>query len=163
MQRALTAIAALTLLTIPCLAGQALADETLQSVEKAGSRAALKGGAATFTGSVRVDMLSDPHPEAPYSVAYVTFEPGARTHWHTHPAGQTLVIVAGVGLTGTEDGRVWEIRPGDVVWCPEGVRHWHGAAPTTAMTHLCVTGDRDGRNVTWMEPVSDEQYRKGQK
>ena len=95
---------------------------------------------------------------APYSVSYVTFEPGARSFWHTHPAGQRLVVVSGSGLTGTWDGRVEEIKAGDVVWCPPDIKHWHGASPTTAMTHMALTGMKDGKNVTWMEEVSDQQY-----
>jgi quercetin dioxygenase-like cupin family protein len=88
----------------------------------------------------------------------VTFEPGARSVWHTHPVGQRLVVVSGVGLTQEWGKPVQEIRPGDAIWCPPGIKHWHGAAPTTAMTHLAVTGTVDGKNVTWMEKVTDEQY-----
>ena len=88
----------------------------------------------------------------------VTFEPGARSAWHTHPAGQRLVVISGVGLTQEWGKPVQVIRPGDVVWCPPGVKHWHGAASATAMTHLAVTGTVDGKNVKWMEKVSDEQY-----
>ena len=90
----------------------------------------------------------------------MTFEPGARSHWHTHPAGQHLVVISGAGLTGTADGHVEEIKAGDVVWCPPQIKHWHGAAPKTAMTHMALTGALDGRNVEWMEPVTDEQYQK---
>jgi quercetin dioxygenase-like cupin family protein len=88
----------------------------------------------------------------------VTFEPGSRSAWHTHPAGQRLVVKSGVGLTQEWGKPTQAIRPGDVVWCPPGVKHWHGASPTTAMTHLAVTGTEDGKNVTWMEKVTDEQY-----
>lgn len=92
------------------------------------------------------------------SSAYVTFEPGARSAWHTHPRGQYLVVTSGVGLTQEWEKPVQTIRPGDIVWCPPGVKHWHGATPATAMTHLAITGTVDGKNVNWMEKVSDAQY-----
>jgi quercetin dioxygenase-like cupin family protein len=130
-----------------------------QTVSVAGAQPSVKGPAEYFTGSVRIDPLFAPKDTAPFSGAYVTFEPGARSHWHTHPAGQHLVVTSGVGWTGTRGGPVVEIRAGDVVWCPPGVKHWHGATPTTAMTHMALTGTVDGRNVEWMERVSDEQYR----
>lgn len=131
---------------------------TPQSITRAGEQASAVGPAEVFTGRVRVDPVwpADGHINA--SGAWVTFEPGARSAWHTHPAGQRLVVVSGVGLTQEWGKPVQTIRPGDVVWCPPGVKHWHGATPTTAMTHLAVTGTADGRNVTWMEKVSDEQY-----
>jgi quercetin dioxygenase-like cupin family protein len=97
---------------------------------------------------------------APFSGAYVTFEPGARSAWHTHPAGQHLIVTSGVGWTQEWGGPVTETRTGDVVWCPPGVKHWHGAKPTTAMTHVALTGTAGGKNVDWLEKVSDEQYRK---
>lgn len=113
-----------------------------------------------FTGNVTVRHILQPkHPDAPFAGAYVRFEPGARSHWHTHPAGQHLVVVEGVGRTGTEDGKIVEFKAGDIVWCPTGVKHWHGAAPDQSMTHLALTGTLpDGHNVNWMEPVTDEQY-----
>lgn len=95
---------------------------------------------------------------APYGTAYVTFEPGARSAWHTHPAGQRLVVTAGIGRTAVWGGPVVEIKAGDAVWCPPGVKHWHGAAPDSAMTHLALSGVRDGRSVEWLEPVSNAQY-----
>lgn len=119
----------------------------------------MAGPEQNFTGRVRVDPLFAATAEVNASGAYVTFEPGARSAWHTHPAGQRLVVVSGVGLTQEEGGPVQEIRPGDVIVCPPGVKHWHGASPATAMTHLTVTGVVDGRSVEWMEKVSDEQYR----
>jgi quercetin dioxygenase-like cupin family protein len=97
---------------------------------------------------------------APFSGAYVTFEPGARSAWHTHPAGQHLIVTHGVGWTQAWGGPIVEIRAGDVVWCPPGVKHWHGATPTTAMTHIALTGTDRGKNVDWLEKVSDEQYMK---
>lgn len=131
---------------------------TAQRVVAAGSQPSVAGSAETFTGRVRVDPVwtADQHLNA--SGLWVTFERGARSAWHTHPAGQRLVVVAGVGLVQEWGKPVQEIRPGDVVECPPGVKHWHGATATTAMTHLAVTGVRDGNNVDWMEKVSDAQY-----
>ncbi|MBO4119633.1 cupin domain-containing protein [Cupriavidus gilardii] len=131
---------------------------TGQRISRLGSQASVAGPADTFTGRVRVDMLWPAGDDIPASGAMVTFEPGARSAWHTHPAGQRLVVVSGVGLTQEWGKPVQEIRPGDVVWCPPGVKHWHGAAPTIAMTHLAVSGTKDGKNVEWMEKVSDAQY-----
>jgi quercetin dioxygenase-like cupin family protein len=137
-----------------------VADAPDMTIARAGSQAAIKGPAATFTGSVRVDPLFAPHAPSNTSGAYVTFEPGARSAWHTHPAGQVLIVTAGVGRVQRWGGKIEEIRPGDVVWTPPGVKHWHGAAPTTALTHLAITDTVDGKNVEWMEKVSDEQYGK---
>jgi quercetin dioxygenase-like cupin family protein len=131
-----------------------------QSVSVAGSRPAARGPAEYFTGSVRVDPLFAQKDTAPFSGAYVTFEPGARSAWHTHPAGQHLIVTSGVGRTQESGGPVVEIRAGDVVWCPPGVKHWHGATPTTAMTHIALTGTVGGKSVDWLEKVSDEQYGK---
>jgi quercetin dioxygenase-like cupin family protein len=108
---------------------------------------------------VRVDPLFRPHDPARTSGAYVTFEPGARTAWHTHPLGQTLIVTAGFGWVQREGASVEEVRPGDVVWFPPGLKHWHGATPTTAMTHVAITETLNGKNVDWMEKLSDEQYR----
>lgn len=124
----------------------------------AGEQSSSEGPAAFFTGRVRVDPLSLAGADINASSAYVTFEPEARSAWHTHPKGQYLVVTPGVGLTQEWEKPVQIIRPGDVVWCPPGVKHWHGAAPTTAMTHLAITGTADGKNVNWMEKVSDAQY-----
>lgn len=129
-----------------------------QRVIPAGSQPSTFGPEANFTGRVRVDPLFGPEASLAASGAYVTFEPGARSAWHTHPAGQRLVVVSGVGLTQHWGGPVQEARPGDVVICPAGVKHWHGATPTTAMSHLTVTGVVDGKSVQWMEKVSDDQY-----
>jgi quercetin dioxygenase-like cupin family protein len=131
-----------------------------QTVSVAGSQPAAKGPAEYFTGTVRVDPLFAAKDTAPYSGAYVTFEPGARSVWHTHPAGQHLIVTSGVGWTQEWGGSTVEIRAGDVVWCPPGLKHWHGATPTTAMTHIALTGTLGGKNVDWLEKVSDEQYRK---
>jgi len=129
-----------------------------QQITRGGEQASTTGPAEYFTGRARVDPLFPANEDIKASGAYVTFEPGARSAWHTHPAGQRLVVTSGVGLTQEWGKPVQVIRPGDVVWCPPGVKHWHGAAPTTAMTHLTVTGAVDGKSVTWMEKVTDDQY-----
>lgn len=129
-----------------------------QSITRVGDQASVAGPADWFTGRVRIDPVWPADANINASGGLVTFEPGARSAWHTHPAGQRLVVVSGVGLTQEWGKPVQVIRPGDVVWCPPGVKHWHGASPTTAMTHLAVTGTANGKNVTWMEKVSDEQY-----
>jgi len=128
------------------------------SIARAGTQPSQKGSAEYFTGSVRIDPLFQPKESAHASGAYVTFEPGARTAWHTHPLGQTLIVTAGVGRVQIEGGPMEEIRPGDVVSIPPGQRHWHGASPTTAMTHLAVQEPLNGKVVEWMEKVTDEQY-----
>lgn len=129
-----------------------------QQISRSGSRASVSGSSDYFDGSVRVDPLFSVNDDINASSAYVTFEPGARSAWHTHPKGQYLVVISGVGLTQEWGKPIQEIHPGDVVWCPPGVRHWHGATPTTSMTHLAVTGSADGKSVQWMEKVTDEQY-----
>jgi quercetin dioxygenase-like cupin family protein len=131
-----------------------------QTVSVAGSQPAAKAPAEYFTGNARIDPLFAAKDVAPFTGAYVTFEPGARSAWHTHPAGPHLIVTAGVGWTQEWGGPIVEIRAGDVVWCPPGVKHWHGATPTTAMTHIALTGTVGGQNVAWLEKVSDEQYRK---
>jgi quercetin dioxygenase-like cupin family protein len=127
-------------------------------LKRAGSQLSQRGPAEYFTGDVRIDMLNSPPEPARAACAYVTFEPGARSAWHTHPLGQTLIVTAGCGWTQCEGEPIVEIRAGDVVWCPPGHKHWHGATATTAMTHLAVTEALDGKNVEWMEKVTDEQY-----
>jgi len=129
-----------------------------QQIMRAGSQASSVGPEDHFTGRARVDPLFALDDGSNAAGAYVTFEPGARSAWHTHPAGQRLVVTSGTGLTQEWGRPVQEIHPGDVVSCPPGVKHWHGAAPTTAMTHLAVTGSVDRTTVTWMEKVSDAQY-----
>ena len=119
-----------------------------------------KGPAEYFTGAVRIDPLFAPPEPARASAGRVTFEPGARTAWHTHPVGQMLIIVSGLGWVQREGGPIEEVRPGDVVWFPASLKHWHGATPTTAMTHIAIQEAVNGKNVDWMEKVSDEQYRK---
>jgi 4-carboxymuconolactone decarboxylase len=127
-----------------------------QQVLRAGTQPSTPGPLAHFTGRVRVDSLFPANEDISASGAYVTFEPGVRSAWHTHPAGQRLVVTSGVGLTQEWGKPVQEIRPGDVVWCPPGIKHWHGAAPATAMTHLAVTGSVDGKSVNWLEQVLEE-------
>lgn len=131
---------------------------TAQTITRAGTQASVTGPAEYFTGRVRVDPLFPVTEDINASAAYVTFEPGARSAWHTHPAGQRLVVISGVGRTQEWGKAVQEFGPGDVIVCPRGVKHWHGAAPTSAMTHLAVTGSVDGKTVQWMEKVSDDQY-----
>src|SRR6266550_167867 len=129
-------------------------------IKRVGSQASAIGPADWFTGTVRIDPLFDRSDPARVSGAIVTFEPGARTAWHTHPLGQTLIVTAGCGRAQRAGGPIEEIRPGDVVWFPPNEKHWHGAAPTTAMTHIAIQEALDGKVVDWMEHVSDEQYRK---
>ena len=129
-------------------------------IKRVGSQPSLKGPADWFTGMVRIDRLFQTNAPARTAGAVVTFEPGARTVWHTHPLGQTLIVTAGCGWVQHEGGPIEEIHPGDVVWFPPGEKHWHGATPTTAMTHIAIQEALEGKAVDWMEKVSDEQYRK---
>ena len=129
-------------------------------IKRIGSQASGKGPAEYFTGAVRVDPLFQAPNPARVVGASVTFEPGARTAWHTHPLGQTLIVTAGSGWVQREGGPIEDIRAGDVVWFPPGEKHWHGAMPTTAMMHIAIQEALDGKTVDWMEKVSDEQYRK---
>jgi quercetin dioxygenase-like cupin family protein len=128
-------------------------------IQRNGSRPSGKGAPDYFTGAVRIDPLFNPPVPARVVGASVTFEPGARTAWHTHPLGQTLIVTAGCGWVQRWSGPVEEIRPGDVVWIPPDEKHWHGATPATAMTHFAVQEQLDGRTVDWMEHVSEDQYR----
>jgi quercetin dioxygenase-like cupin family protein len=127
-------------------------------IKRIGSQPSGKGPETYFTGTVRVDPMFSPPEPARVTGALVTFEPGARTAWHTHPLGQTLVVTAGCGRVQREGGSVEEIRPGDVVWFPPGERHWHGATSTTAMSHIAIQETMDGSAVDWMEQVTDAQY-----
>jgi quercetin dioxygenase-like cupin family protein len=129
-------------------------------IKRAGSQASTRGPSDWFTGTVRIDPLNTAPDPARVQCACVTFEPGARTAWHTHPLGQTLVVVSGCGRAQRWDGPIEEIRPGDVVWFAPGEKHWHGAAPCTAVTHIAIQERLDGRAVDWLEHVSDEQYQK---
>jgi quercetin dioxygenase-like cupin family protein len=130
------------------------------NITRSGSQPSRKGPPENFTGAVRVDPLFQASDPARVGGSNVTFEPGARTAWHTHPVGQTLIITSGLGWVQREGGAVEEVRPGDVVWFPPGERHWHGATPTTAMTHIAIQEMLNGKAVDWMEKVGDQQYRK---
>jgi quercetin dioxygenase-like cupin family protein len=145
------------------LRGQAHIDLTQRpqinmEIKRVGSQSSSKGPADWFTGTVRIDPLFQANAPARAIAASVTFEPGARTAWHTHPLGQTLIVTTGCGRAQQWGGPIEEIRPGDVVWFAPGEKHWHGAAPTTAMTHIAIQEQLDGKAVDWMEKVSDEQY-----
>jgi quercetin dioxygenase-like cupin family protein len=128
-------------------------------IKRSGSEPSGSGPTDYFTGTVRIDRMFDAPEPARAVGACVTFEPGARTAWHTHPLGQTLVITAGCGRAQRWGGPIEEIRPGDVIWFPPGEKHWHGATPTTAMTHIAIQEKLNGKTVDWMEQVSEEQYR----
>ena len=130
-------------------------------IRRVGSRPSRSGPAEWFTGTVRMDPLADASAPSRVAAVSVTFEPGARTAWHTHPLGQTLIVTAGCGWAQKEGGPREEIRPGDVVWIPPGEKHWHGATATTGMTHLAIQEKQDGKAVEWLEHVTDEQYGAG--
>jgi quercetin dioxygenase-like cupin family protein len=129
-------------------------------IKRADSQSSSIGSSDWFTGTVRIDPLFEAPEPARVRGASVTFEPGARTAWHTHPLGQTLLVTSGLGWAQHEGGAVAEIRPGDVVWFPPGEKHWHGATPTTAMTHIAIQEASDGKVVEWMEHVTDAEYRR---
>ena len=142
------------LVSLGAVAGRALAADAQkpsQTISRAGSQPSVKGSADYFTGNVRVDPLFPATDSAPFSGAYVTFEPGARSAWHIHPTGQRLLVTAGVGRTQEWGGPLEEIKAGDVIVCPPKIKHWHGASPATAMTHIAITGTVNGKNVEWME------------
>jgi quercetin dioxygenase-like cupin family protein len=130
-------------------------------IRRSGSQPSGKGPADYFTGTVRIDPLFNAPDPARAGGASVTFEPGARTAWHTHPLGQTLIVMSGCGWVQREGGPIEEIRPGDVIWFAPGEKHWHGATPTTAMSHIAIAEKLNGSPVDWMEKVTDEQYRVG--
>jgi quercetin dioxygenase-like cupin family protein len=136
-----------------------LKDITHLHIQRSGSQPSSKGPAEHFTGEVRVDPLFEPPDPARVFGASVTFEPGAHTAWHTHPLGQTLIVTSGVGWHQCWGEPKEEIRPGDVISCPPGKKHWHGATLTTAMTHIAIVEKLNGKSADWMEKVSDEQYR----
>src|SRR5712691_7345511 len=141
-------------------ASNALGDRNMD-IKRAGSQASVKGPAANFTGSVRIDPLFQTRDPARALGVSVTFEPGARTAWHIHPLGQSLIVTAGCGLVQSWGGPIHKIRPGDVIWCPPGEKHWHGATATTAMTHIAIVEQLNGKTVEWLEKVSDEEYQAG--
>ncbi|MGA7782230.1 MAG: cupin domain-containing protein [Paraburkholderia sp.] len=131
------------------------------NLKRVGSQPSTKAPEACFTGAVRIDPLNSPPAPARVSVVSVTFEPGARSAWHTHPLGQTLIVTAGCGWTQCEGEPIVEIRAGDVIWCPPDHKHWHGASATTSMTHIGIQEALDGVSVVWMEKVTDEEYAVG--
>jgi quercetin dioxygenase-like cupin family protein len=159
MKRPASMILALSL--VVCVGEPLDAAPTSMEVSRSESRQPARGPANWFTGTATITPLFDPKGPSQVGAAFVRFEPGARTAWHQHPLGQRLVVTEGKGWTQVEGGSVEAIRAGDVVWCPPGVRHWHGATPTTAMAHIAIQEAQNGSPVTWMEHVSDEQYRKG--
>ena len=148
---------AATAISFALLAAPALAEST--EISPNGSRPSAKGAPQNFTGSVIVDPLYAASESTSSTGGLVTFEPGARSAWHTHPAGQVLIVTFGTGWVQEEGGRKREIKPGDVIWTPPGVKHWHGASATNSMSHIAISNMRDGTNVDWMEHVTDEQYR----
>ena len=149
------AVSAISLVLLAAMPAQA---ESTQ-ISPNGSRPSAKGSPQYFTGSVIVDPLYAANDSTSSTGGLVTFEPGARSAWHTHPAGQYLIVTSGTGWVQEEGGRKREIKPGDVIWTPPGVKHWHGAAATNSMSHIAITNVVDGRNVDWMEQVSEELYR----
>jgi quercetin dioxygenase-like cupin family protein len=146
---------------LPATAWNAHAEENEMKISRSGSQTSAKGPADWFTGTVRIDPLFPATDPARAAGNAVTFEPGARTAWHTHPLGQTLIVTFGRGLAQRDGGPVEEIRPGDVVWFDAGEKHWHGASPTTAMQHIAINESLAGKAVDWLEKVSDEQYSAG--
>lgn len=150
------------MIALSLLSGEARAETANEvRVNRAGAQPSILGAAQTFTGTVHVDGLFNAEPPARVGGATVTFEPGARTAWHTHPLGQTLIVTAGVGYVQQQGGPRQEIRPGDTVWIPPHVRHWHGATTTSSMTHIAIAEAENGTAVTWAEKVSDADYADG--
>jgi quercetin dioxygenase-like cupin family protein len=146
-----------TAMALGMFAAPAGAEST--QISPSGSRPSAKGAPQYFTGSVIVDPLYAANESTSSTGAIVIFEPGARSAWHTHPAGQYLIVTSGTGWVQEEGGQKREIKPGDVIWTPPGVKHWHGATATNVMSHIAITNMVDGKNVEWMEHVTDEQYR----
>ncbi len=136
-------------------------EEVVIEIKRAGSQAAIQGPASWFTGNVRIDPLVNAEDPARVQALTVTFEPRARTAWHTHPLGQTLIVTSGCGIVQAAGGQAEIIRPGDVIWTPPGIKHWHGALPETAMTHIAIVEKLNGTAVDWLEAVSDQQYASG--
>jgi quercetin dioxygenase-like cupin family protein len=154
MKRLIGAATALVLLSTMSLAAES------SVFSQNGSRPSSKGAAANFAGEVIVEPLFAANEHAASAVGSVIFAPGARSAWHTHPAGQILIVTSGTGWAQEEGGQKREIRPGDVIWTPPGVKHWHGATATNAMSHIAITNMAGGKNVDWLEHVTDEQYRR---
>jgi len=156
----LAAIAAATPTVAETPAVQTKGRNATMEITRVGSQTSRTGSNEYFTGVVRIDPLFPVHEPSRVSAGSVTFEPGARSAWHTHPLGQALIITSGLGWVQRDGGSIEEVRPGDVVWFPPGEKHWHGATPTMAMTHMAIQESVNGKNVDWMEKVGDEQYRK---
>ncbi|AGB81427.1 hypothetical protein D781_1100 [Serratia sp. FGI94] len=152
-------LAASTMMLSMLAPSASVAAEDKINVQRSGAQPSQTGPASYFTGRVRIDAPFQGSDDARVSGATVTFEPGARTAWHTHPLGQTLIVTQGRGWVQEWGGKVREMHPGDIVWIPQGVKHWHGATADTAMTHIAIAESRDGSPVAWLEQVSDEQYR----
>ena len=159
-RRILVASGGLAALAAETTSAAAQSTQAGLSITRSGSQPSRKGPAENFTGVVRVDTPFRGTAPARVGGGFVTFEPGARTAWHTHPLGQTLIVTAGHGWVQSESGPKEEIRPGDVVWIPPGDKHWHGATATLGMTHIAISEALDGKTVDWMEQVSEEQYRR---
>ncbi len=158
MNRSISCLALALLMGSLC-AGEVFAADSSQKIIRNGEQASIKGPAQNFTGNVRIEPLYPANNAMVSSGGQVTFEPGARSNWHTHPVGQVLIITSGVGRTGEWGKPVQEVRPGDVIICPAGVKHWHGAAPNSPMTHISICEEKEpGKVVEWMEKVTDEQY-----
>ncbi|KPX12821.1 cupin [Pseudomonas syringae pv. daphniphylli] len=151
-----------TIVTMATVLGEPLiakaAEEKMMEIVKNGEQASLTGAPSNFTGSARIDPLFPARAPSRVSAGYVTFQPNARSRWHTHPLGQTLVVTAGMGWVQQLGGDKKVIKPGDVIWTPPGVKHWHGATSTTGVTHMAIQESLDGKNVEWLEPVTDAQY-----
>jgi len=160
MQSRYLTMAALALAACSAFPAHAAEGAKTQVIYRAGSQPSFAGPAANFDGKVRVDPLFPAGERTSFGAATVSFEPGARSAWHRHPAGQYLIVTAGTGWTQAEGGPVEELHAGDAVWCPPGVKHWHGATPNTAMSHIALTGTVDGKNVEWLEKLSAQQYRR---
>jgi quercetin dioxygenase-like cupin family protein len=163
MRRRFEVLAGLLILMLPVqgYAQQQNTSDASMGISRAATRPITKGAGDRFTGAVQIEPVFDAHAPGRVSAGSVTFAPGARSFWHSHPLGQYLIVTAGLGWTQAEGGPIEEIRAGDVVWCPPNVRHWHGASATTAITHIAVQEAIDGSNVVWMEQVSDAQYAVG--
>lgn len=153
-----TLLTGLSSMVVPLAASAADNIYAEQQVYRAKDHQSFEGTDNIFTGKVEVEVLFPENDVANYSAAYVTFQPGARSAWHTHPAGQHIIVTKGYALTGTRDGKVILFHEGESVWCPPDIDHWHGATPDAAMTHLVITASKAGENVIWKEKVTDQQY-----
>lgn len=154
---AMSALLLSVTLALDAHAASVVADQSMTIVRN-GEQASIMGAPANFVGNARIDPLFAAQAPSKVSAGYVTFQPGARSMWHTHPLGQTLVVTAGTGWVQREGAERQVIKPGDVIWTPPGVKHWHGATSTTGMTHMAIQEALDGKNVEWLEPVSEAQY-----